>query len=465
MVRSAPSLWRSSRSSSLSQPQTRHSLIFSKPISNPSWVSSKGSLYKRISPVGDPNVSIVPILDRWVKQGNNVKGQELRSIIRELCYFKRFKHALEISEWMCNKQCIAPSQSDVAARLNLIYKVYGPKMAEEYFTNIPNVLKGFPVYSALLECYAREKCVKKAEALMEEIRDMGVPRMPYVYNHMMNLYYQTRKYEKLEDMVHEMEVRAISYDRYTYAIRLSAYAAAADVKGIDKIVAMVDSNILADMDCGFFAVAADGYLKVGQVDKAVKMLQKLEGLLKRKGNRKQAFDLLIKLYAKIGMKNELCRVWNLYKSREKIYNRGYGHMMGSLLKLDDIEGARKIFEDWESTKLSGDIRIPNLLVSAYSRKGLLEEAEAIIKKAVARGIKPLGSTWYYMAKGYLKGGKIEQAMEAVKKAILVCAPDGKLKKETLAAFLEYLEVKGNNKGPDELLELMDEDIFSADAHE
>ena len=58
---------------------------------------SRHSLYRRISPLGDPNVSLVPILDEWVQQGNPVTQTELQLIIRELRVCRRFKQALQVS--------------------------------------------------------------------------------------------------------------------------------------------------------------------------------------------------------------------------------------------------------------------------------------------------------------------------------------------------------------------------------
>ncbi|XP_019057943.1 PREDICTED: pentatricopeptide repeat-containing protein At4g21705, mitochondrial-like [Tarenaya hassleriana] len=52
-------------------------------------------LYKRISPLGDPKFSIVPVLDEWVREGNSVNKQQLRQLIKELTKYSRFGHALE----------------------------------------------------------------------------------------------------------------------------------------------------------------------------------------------------------------------------------------------------------------------------------------------------------------------------------------------------------------------------------
>ncbi|XP_017978346.1 PREDICTED: pentatricopeptide repeat-containing protein At2g20710, mitochondrial [Theobroma cacao] len=116
----------------------------------------------------------------------------------------------------------------------------------------------------------------------------------------------------------------------------------------------------------------------------------------------------------IGEKDEIYRIWNRYKEMGIIYNKGYKTLISALLKLDQVEGAEKIFEEWHSKKLSYDTRIPKLLIDVYSQKGLLDN-------------------------------QIPKAMEAMKKAISVCLPGAgrKPSKETLAACLKYLEGKGD----------------------
>lgn len=59
--------------------------------------TGKQRLYQRISPVGDPRVSVVPILDQWVQEGKPVRQNDLQRIIKELRVFRRFHHALEVS--------------------------------------------------------------------------------------------------------------------------------------------------------------------------------------------------------------------------------------------------------------------------------------------------------------------------------------------------------------------------------
>lgn len=53
-------------------------------------------LYRRIFPVQDGNVSVVPILDQWAAERRPVYQNGLQFIIRRLRSSKRYRHALQV---------------------------------------------------------------------------------------------------------------------------------------------------------------------------------------------------------------------------------------------------------------------------------------------------------------------------------------------------------------------------------
>lgn len=57
----------------------------------------KKDLFSRISTIGDPNQSVAPVLDKWVEEGNKVKGLDLKPIIRDLRSRRRYTHALQVT--------------------------------------------------------------------------------------------------------------------------------------------------------------------------------------------------------------------------------------------------------------------------------------------------------------------------------------------------------------------------------
>uniref|UniRef100_A0A5B7CCI5 Pentatricopeptide repeat-containing protein n=1 Tax=Davidia involucrata TaxID=16924 RepID=A0A5B7CCI5_DAVIN len=404
---------------------------------------SRDTLYRRISPIGDPRVSIVPVLDQWIEEGRDVNKDGLHSIIKELRSFRRFKHALEVSLWMSDKRHFQLSSRDIAVRLDLISKVHGIAQAEIYFNNNIEQAKLMETYSVLLNCYVEEKSVEKAEDIMQKMRNLGLARTPLCYNVMLNLYHQTRKYEKLDALMREMEEKGIQCDKFTFSIRLTAYASMSDTEGMDRILQRMESDPGVVLDWDTYAVAASAYMKAGIVDKALAMLKKSEGLIVTSKRKNDAFNFLLTQYATTGKKDEVLRLWEVYKKTEKIYNKGYISMITSLLKFDDIDGAEKIFDEWESSELSYDFRVPNFLIGAYSRKGLMEKAEAFINRAEAKGGKPLARTWYYLATGYVDTNQIPKALEVMKVAISMCQSGWKPSKATLVACLEYLKGKGD----------------------
>ncbi|KAG1355129.1 putative pentatricopeptide repeat-containing protein, mitochondrial [Cocos nucifera] len=54
------------------------------------------TLYHRVVLVADPRISVVPVLERWVKEGKPVEKKDLQSIVKHMMVFRRYSHALEV---------------------------------------------------------------------------------------------------------------------------------------------------------------------------------------------------------------------------------------------------------------------------------------------------------------------------------------------------------------------------------
>ncbi|XP_010105079.2 pentatricopeptide repeat-containing protein At2g20710, mitochondrial [Morus notabilis] len=424
-------------------------------------------LFRRISPEL-PSISIVPILDQWIGEGETVNKSDLVTIINELRHYKRYKQALEISMWMTDKRFYPLTRLDFANRLDLIAKVLGTEQAENYFNNIPSGFRVAEVYIALLNCYGYNKQVEKAEAVMQQMKDMGLSRTPSAYNALLNLYYQSWNHEKMDFLMREMDEKGIRLNKFTYGIRLSAYAAESDVEGINKVLARMESDPEIVLDWLVYSVAANGFTKAGLADEALAALKKSEALLSSAKKWSTAFECLLTQYAAIGKKQEVLRLWELYKMKQQVYNGGYISIITSLLKLGDIESAEKIFEEWGSrqSKSKYDIRIPNFLIGACCRKGLLEKAEALVAQVKVEGGKPNVKTWSHLTTGYCVRKQTHKAVESIKEEISVAEPWWKLSKDNVAVCLDYLIGKGDVEQAEEIIRLLkDKDFVSMDGHE
>ncbi|XAR55497.1 hypothetical protein NMG60_11035578 [Bertholletia excelsa] len=423
--------------------------------------ASRDNLYSRISPLGDPNVSLLPILDQWVEERGDIDRSELQRTIKMLRQFKRFTQALQVSEWMSNRSYPDLLPGDVAIQLNLISRVHGLEQAEQYFAKIPNDRRDFRVFCALLSCYAHATSLDKAEATMQKIQELGFAKGPLPYICMLNIYSQLGNTEKLDLLVHEMEEKGISFDKLAFNIQIKAYATVSDIKKMEMTLKKMEADPMVSMDCKPYFIAANGYLKAGLIEKAFAVLKKSEHLITYK-TRKLACEMLMTLYSRMGKKDEVYRVWNLCKKTGKVYNMSYLAVMSSLLKLGDLDGMVKIFEEWEATKTYVDLRIYNLLISGYCRNGLLDKAESVINMILESRKEPDAYTWNHLAVGYSKHNLMEKAVDAMKKAILISDPRWNPDLATLSACFEYLNGKGDVEAMDFRTLLEEKGHFSID---
>jgi pentatricopeptide repeat protein len=361
----------------------------------------------------------------------------------------------QICEWLRDQMNHGRSPGDTAIRLDLISKVHGLEEAEKYFDSIPDSLRILQVYGALLNCYAEHKSLDKAEATMQKMRELGFLKTSLSYNVMLNLYSRIGKTEKQDIIIQEMEEKGIEWDTFTFNIRLNAYAATSDIEGMEKLLMKMEADPVITIDWNAYVVAANGYLKADLHGKTLEMLKKAEQLVKTK-TRRSAYEMFLTLYAAIQNKDEVYRIWNLYRDIGKVFNSGYLCMISSLMKLDDIDGAKRILEEWESGSAFFDIRVPRVMITGYCKKGRLEEAEAYIKRLEESGREMDSITWERLATGYRAHGQMEKAVETIKKAFSAGGARWQPNRYILCSCLEYLKEQGNVEEAEEILRLLNE---------
>ncbi|XP_022764060.1 pentatricopeptide repeat-containing protein At2g20710, mitochondrial-like [Durio zibethinus] len=422
---------------------------------NTSPSKARDSLHIRASRTGDPKASIVPVLNQWLEEGKPIKQSMLQTLIRQLRSFRRFKHALEVSEYMSEEMNYDISTGDMAVRLDLISKVHGVAQAEKYLDSIPVTMRTFQVYGALLNCYAHHKCLEKAEATMHNMRESGFPINVVSYNVMLNLYRNLGKHDKLDDLMQEMKEKGIKHDTFTNNIRLNAYASSSDIEGMEKFLTKMENDVEISFDWHAYVVAANAYLKARLTEKASQMLNRAEQLVTPE-TRRNAYEVFLTIYTNLGRKDDVYRIWILYGNLGKLRNSGYLCMISSLVKLDDLDGAEKILVEWESGYTVFDSRIPNVMIAAYCKRGFIEKAEAYISNLIERSVikEPDAFILNSLATGYQIDGQMAKAVETMKKAILASISGWKPNIVTLAACLRFLKGENNIEVAEELLQLL-----------
>ncbi|KAK9131116.1 hypothetical protein Sjap_011603 [Stephania japonica] len=385
---------------------------------------------RRVSAVADSKASIAPVLDQWAEEGNPVKRKMFQSLIQRMRTSRRYQRALEISQWIAKDGSVEQTPIDVAVQLDLIFKSQGLQHAEQYFDSIVEKSKASEPYGALLNCYVKKISVKKAETLVQEMKKMGFVNTPFAYNKLTELYMQTGQHEKINTLMDEMKEKGVIQDKFTWKNRLNACVAASDIVGMESILhEMEEDPIIAKIE----EIA---------IERSVIA----------------PFEYLLSQYASLGKKNELLRVWNLFKAIGVVTMDSYTSMITYLVNLDDIHGAEKIFEEFESNGTDREFRVLKQLLVSCCKKGFFEKAESLIKQTEEKAGEISWATdtvWKILATGYLKDEQIGKAIEMFKKSMSVSKRRWiKPSKKVLATCFSHFEGQGDVQGAEDFVKLL-----------
>lgn len=292
---------------------------------------------------------------------------------------------MQIFEWMSQKYSF--SSGELAIHLDLIAKVRGVASAEKYFAGLPDTKKNQDTYSALLNCYIKEKNIEKSEATMERLKYLGFAKYTLTYNQMMTLYMKAQQFEKVPLVIQEMKKNGISLNKYSYNIWVNCCATFLDIDQVEEVLNEMECDDNIDPHWTFYSTLANIYLKAKVLDKVESALKELENKMKRKD--RAAYDHLISLYGGLRNKDEVYRIWQSFElAFPRMTNNSYYCFLSSLVRIGDIEGAENFLKRWESQKSFDDIRVYNVLLGAYIREGWLQKAKVLSRHMVENGFQP-----------------------------------------------------------------------------
>ncbi|KAF7804936.1 pentatricopeptide repeat-containing protein [Senna tora] len=183
------------------------------------------------------------------------------------------------------------------------------------------------------------------------------------------------------------------------------------------------------------------YCRNLMADKALAHFEKMDEL---KYVNNLAFNNLMSMYMRLGTSNlgEVYRVWKSLKSVSPVTNLSYLTMLQSLRRLNDIEGLTQCFKEWESSCASYDLRLVNVVTSAYLSWGMCEEAELLFKNALKRrqGRGPFYKIHEMFILFFLENRKVDLAVCHLETALSKAKDDGwSPSPEVVSAFLKYYE--------------------------
>ncbi|CAK9183022.1 unnamed protein product [Ilex paraguariensis] len=318
---------------------------------------------------------------------------------------------------MSSKGLLPFSSGDRAVRLDLIGMVQGLDAAESYFSKLSDQEKNEKTYGALLNCYVRERLIDKSLSHVQKMKEIGFASSSLVYNNLMCLYVHTNQLEKIPDVLSEMKKNGVPPNNFSYRICINSYGAQSDLNSIEKLLKEMESRPHLCIDWTTYSTLANFYIKAGLKEKALAFLWKLEEKLDKNA---LGYNHLISHYAHLGITDQMMRLWGIQKVKcKKQINRDYITMLGSLVKLGELEKTEALFKEWESSCQTYDFRVPNILLIGHCQKGLVERAETMLQEIIKKGKTPTPNSWSIIAAGYLDKENMEKAFECIMEALAV----------------------------------------------
>ncbi|CAN8247979.1 unnamed protein product [Cochlearia groenlandica] len=394
--------------------------------------------------------SAVVTIRQWKEEGHSVRKYELNRIVRELRKIKRYKHALEICEWMVLQEDIKLQPGDYAVHLDLISKLRGLNSAEKFFEDMPDQMRDHAACTSLLHSYVKNKLSEKAEALFEKMGNCGFLKSCLPYNHMLSMYISQGQFEKVPAMIKALKIKT-SPDIVTYNLWLTAFASGNDVEAAEKLFLKVKEANL-NPDWVTYSVLTNLYFKTDNIEKAKLALKEMDKLVAKKN--RVGYASLISLHGILGDKDGVNLTWKKIKTTfKKMNDAEYLSMISAMVKLGEFEQAKVLYDEWESVSGTGDSRIPNLILAEYMNRDEIHLGEKFYERILAKGINPSYSTWEILTWAYLKRKDMEKVLDCFDKAI------DSVKKWTVNVRLvkevcRELEVQGYVKGAEKLMTIL-----------
>ncbi|XP_068642754.1 pentatricopeptide repeat-containing protein At5g27460 [Aristolochia californica] len=260
---------------------------------------------------------------------------------------------------------------------------------------------------------------------------------------MMKLYITTGHFKKVPLFIKEMKRNSIPRNVLSYNLWMSAAHALSGVPYAEIIYKemMYDKNVKVGWST--YCTLANFYIKSGLSGKALDSLKAAEGKLSTKN--RLGYFFLITLYTALGNKSGVLRLWEASKKVPgRITCEHYKCVLSCLVKLGEITEAERVFMTWENKLRNYDVRVSNVLLSAYMRMGFMEKAEMLHDQTIEKGASPNYKTWEILMEGWVKKKEMPKAIEAMKNGCLLLEEcNWRPPHTTLMAILQYFEEMNN----------------------
>ncbi|KAF9605773.1 hypothetical protein IFM89_018439 [Coptis chinensis] len=359
----------------------------------------------------------------------------------------------QLLEWTEKRGLLRLSNREYAKCIDLVRKSRGVEAAEKYFTDLPNSAKNKSTYGALLHCFCCEEMTEKAMMLFGKMKELNFPINSFDYCSLMSLHLRLGQLEKVPLLHEEIKQKGIKPHLFHYKLLINSYASLKDVKSVEGVMEEIKMIKGITPDWAFYSNVAAIYVAAGYHEKAELTLKEIEI---SKLNDPKAFHFLLSIYASMGKVEEVNRVWQSLKSAfPKTSNLSYLTMLQTLSRLEYMGGLKRCFDEWELHCSSYDIRLANVLIKAYLKRNMTEEANSLLSHLLEKRYELNFRTYALFTEFYLMTHSMDLALKFMGLGTpYLRKSEREMYKKKVHEFLKYFEEERDVCGAKELCNIL-----------
>lgn len=359
----------------------------------------------------DADACVTPLLQQWLDQGEPPSKKAAIVAITNLKRHRRYKHALEVADFIWSKHLFDMDDTDHMYRLYLTGQVGTIENVERCFAEIPTKCASERVYNQLMSCYIARGMIVQAESALEKLRKSGHPVSALPFNQFLSLYGQQQQCNKAFKLMEEMIDAGIIPDTRTYNILISLSQKQGDMDNVLSLHKSMKERGVAP-DSFTYSLIIKAYMGSGMDEETEQLVKEM--MSHSTEDRLLANDLMLAVYGDQGKEKELKKLWSRIQSSSNLSARSYGVMIESLGKLGLIQEAEDLATKAERKRGSLVARIFNALLDVYARHGRMQAAEELMLRIVKERLRPSTVTYRHLISGYLKIDQVDKALEYLK---------------------------------------------------
>ncbi|XP_010681791.3 pentatricopeptide repeat-containing protein At1g10910, chloroplastic isoform X1 [Beta vulgaris subsp. vulgaris] len=341
-------------------------------------------------------------LFEWMQKHGKINIASYSSYIKFMGERKDISKALNVYETI-NDQTMRNNSSICNSVLSSLVKNNKFEKAMSMFEQMKQngLLPDVVTYSTLLAgCLKVDHGYMKALELVEELENNGIQMDVITYGTLIAVCATNRRCEEAEMYFIRMQAEGHSANMYHYSSLLNAYASDGDHEKADKLVQNMTSAGYTPNKV-FLTTLLKVYVRGTLFEKSRSLLLKLESL--GFAEDEIPYCLLMDGLSKSGKVHEAKLTFDRMNERQ-VRSNGYSHsiMITAFCRAGHVEEAKKLARDYEASYNKYDVVILNVLLCAYCRAGDMDFVMQTLRKMDKLGINPDQYTFRILIKYFCK---------------------------------------------------------------